>query len=79
MPNMVIEIEKRHHRGKSINDTFKKLIDLGYFGYFVYDKSILKIEQFNSNIMQDERYETNKNVYVNNFIFSRLPAVKLTI
>jgi len=79
MPNMVVEIESRHLRGKNIFQTFKYLADLGYLGYFVYKNRLFEIQEFDGTLMQNTRDEKEKDLYVNNFIFSRLPQMGLQI
>lgn len=71
-PNMLIEIEQRHHKTNNINDIFQYIIDLGYHGYFMLDKKISKIEEFNVREMQDQTNEKSEH-YINNFIFSHYP------
>jgi FkbM family methyltransferase len=78
-PNLVIEIEQRHQDRRSVNDTFKYLKELGYFGYFVYKNGVLRVEEFDVNLMQDQRDEANKERYVNNFIFTQEPRLVLTV
>jgi FkbM family methyltransferase len=78
-PNLVVEIEQRHQDRRSIKDTFEYLSELGYFGHFVYNNEVLRVEEFDVNLMQDQRDEANKERYVNNFIFTRTPRLVLSV
>lgn len=78
MPNMLIEIEKRHHKKDNIYDIFQYIIDLGYFGYFICNKKLRKSEEFDVMKMQNHTNEKSKD-YINNFIFSPSPISNLKI
>lgn len=78
MPNMLIEIEQRHHKEKDINDIFKFIKDIGYYGYFFKNKKITTINEFNKKEMQNNCNEKSSN-YVNNFIFLPSPISNLRI
>jgi FkbM family methyltransferase len=67
MPNIFIEIEQRYH-SDNIFDIIKYIMDLGYFGYFLYDKSIRSIKDFDTNKYQDNSNDGSI-AYINNFIF----------
>lgn len=77
MPNMVVEVEGRHLGNGDIYETFRYLATLGYFGYFIYKNKLLDIKEFDCLLMQNMRNEKNKDLYVNNFIFSREPKLML--
>ena len=70
MPNMLIEIEQRHHKNCNIYDIFRYIVDLGYSGYFIYNKELINIEEFDVKKMQKNE---KSNDYVNNFIFTPSP------
>lgn len=78
MPNLFIEIEQRHHGNKSIVEIFKYIMEFGYFGYFVRNKKIIDIEDFNEKEMQDIDNQDSKN-YINNFIFSHNEIKNLSL
>jgi FkbM family methyltransferase len=72
-PNLLIEIEERHHAGGT-SRAFSYLRDLSYRGYFIHDGKLNSIEEFDPELHQ--RSENAKSVggrrnsnYVNNFIF----------
>ncbi len=69
MPNMFVEIEQKHHKIMDISDIFKYILGLGYHGYFIYNKQLRKIEEFDLDSMQNVEDETIGE-YVNNFIFT---------
>jgi FkbM family methyltransferase len=79
MPVMFIEIEQRHHRETSIYDVFKHITDLGCYGYFVENRKIRNIREFDADLYQDQRNEGRKDLYINDFVFSFEPIVRDTI
>jgi FkbM family methyltransferase len=81
MPNLLIEIEQRHHNSRSIHEVFRYLQSYGYVGSFVFRNAVLRLDEFDPGRMQDIENEEKKDLYVNNFIFSRsrTTALKLTI
>ena len=77
MPNMMVEIERRHLGESGVYRIFDYLKALGYFGYFVYKKRLMKIDQFDCSLMQNAKNEKNNDLYVNNFIFSKMHQLAL--
>lgn len=83
MPNLLVEIEERHHTG-TIEDVSTFLTGLGYEGFFLLDGEILSLTRFDKSVHQDpanvgswkEGWERH-NVYVNNFFF--LPACNVAV
>jgi FkbM family methyltransferase len=73
MPNIFIEIEQKNHKDRSISDIFNYIKEFGYYGYFVKDKGVVGIEEFDIEEMQKETGSINGDYrdYINNFIFSR--------
>ena len=69
MPNMCIEIEKRHHGGDEIDRIFKYILDIGYHGFFIWKEHTYAIDKFDVNVMQDINNE-EKSRYVSNIFFS---------
>ena len=68
MPNMYIETEQRHLKGRSVQDVFRVLQNLGYHGYFVRHGRLRRIDEFDARSMQDPAREKTPD-YTNDFIF----------
>jgi FkbM family methyltransferase len=66
-PVILIEIEQRHITCP-ISDVFNTITDLGYQGYFLYNKHLVPIQTFSPEIHQKWNHLAKKN-YINNFIF----------
>lgn len=67
-PNMLIEIEQRHHGEKDVRDIFCQVLDMGYTGYFMHNKKLVDIERFDARTMQNPVNEKSGD-YVSNFLF----------
>lgn len=69
MPILIVEIEQRHIQ-KKIDDVFTSILKLNYSGYFLKNRELISIDQFNYDKNQ-KPYLKNVNVkdYINNFIF----------
>lgn len=72
-PNLLIEIEERHHAGAT-SKAFTYLKEFSYAGYFILGDNLHKVEMFDPK--RHQRKEDAKNVfsarnrnYINNFIF----------
>ena len=70
-PVLLIEIEQRHLDDTPITNLFDEIRQLGYEGYFVYQGSLLKIEEFScekyqKDFLMSSAFSSN---YINNFIF----------
>ncbi len=73
-PNLLIEIEERHHPG-SIARVAALLGSVGYRGYFLSGGVLIPMEQF--DLGRDQRVEAigaASDAYINNFIFFSGPA-----
>ena len=66
---MFIEIEKRYHKETSMYDIFQYVLDLGYWGYFIYENRFQHIEDFDVTLMQDLENKNTGN-YINDFLFT---------
>lgn len=69
-PVLLVEIEERHHKERTINDIFHFITSLGYTGGYFREKIFYSIETFSFELHQ-KPYLDNvfSNQYVNNFIF----------
>jgi FkbM family methyltransferase len=80
MPNLLVEIEERHHTG-AIRDVSAFLNNLGYEGFFILDGGVFPVTRFDKSVHQDpanigswKSGWARHGVYVNNFFF--LPACR---
>jgi len=68
-PIFLIEIEIRHNK-KSFQETFHFMNELGYESYYLENKMLINIINFDSTIKQNiENLNSRKLKYINNFIF----------
>jgi len=70
-PKIIMECENRHLIEGDIFDVFDVLLQIGYKGFFIADKKIRPLSEFNLDIHQ-KTLEVNfwkKKTYINNFIF----------
>ena len=75
-PNILVEIEQRHLRGKQIESVFEQIISLGYQGNFLYQETLVPLSDFvyekHQKPFEDDinrhKYDNLKS-YVNNFLF----------
>ena len=72
-PNLLIEIEQKHHPHQDISKIFSKVLALGYEGYFFINGELRNLEEFFPEKHQDTRnyhglYSLGK-TYICNFIF----------
>lgn len=75
-PALLIEIEQRHNRDEPISAIFERISRLGYRGFFLRDRRLEPIEQF--NVTRDQSasaFSKQAGNYFNNFVF--LAAVRL--
>ena len=74
-PTILVEIEQRHLKNKSITDIFEQILCLGYEGYFLKAKQLLPLSDFSYEKEQKpfeldlSNYKYHVNNYVNNFLF----------
>lgn len=68
-PNIYIEIEQRYHKYRRIEDIFKYIESLGYYGYFILGNELINTDEYEVERMQDDLNEKSKE-FVNNFIFT---------
>jgi FkbM family methyltransferase len=73
-PVIIVEIEQCHIK-VPITDIFQEIIDLGYDGYFLIDRELRSIGEFDYEKHQ-KPYLSNvlDRHYVNNFIFKAIPT-----
>jgi len=69
LPVMFIEIEQRHHKDIPIPSIFQVILDLGYDGFFQFEKNLLPISQFESARHQPAATAGAKGAHCGNFIF----------
>lgn len=70
-PALIIESEERH-KSNTIENTYNFLHELGYEGFFFFNKNLRKIEEFDKKHHQNVQNLKDGNktgLYVNNFIF----------
>jgi FkbM family methyltransferase len=72
-PVLVVEIEERHHPGRSW-DIIHYILGIGYAGSFLRDNCLVGIEQFDFGAMQNENsakkpFAGRSGEYINNFVF----------
>jgi FkbM family methyltransferase len=68
-PNMLIEIEQRYHKERSIEEIFSFIQEIGYKGYFMIKSNLYPIQMFRTDIHQNVSNEENNSMYINNFLF----------
>lgn len=72
-PNLLIEIEQKHHPNKDISEIFAQILDLGYEGFFLLDSKLQSLDKFNKvkhqNINNYEGLSSLGKTYICNFIF----------
>ena len=77
-PLLLVEIEQRHIGTKPISHVFNQILELGYLGYFFWNKKRLPLSDFSYEIHQKpfllgpDFFDLASNYqqgYVNNFIF----------
>jgi FkbM family methyltransferase len=72
-PNLLIEIEQRHHQDKNIAEIFSKIKALGYEGFFLMDGKLKSLDEFSVQKHQDRSNYSGLSslgkTYVCNFIF----------
>lgn len=73
-PNMLVEIEQRHCMGSDMNSIIQRILEVGYYGYFMYNKKLCDINDFDLERMQNPSHENSEN-YVSNFAFSCSPLL----
>ncbi len=72
-PILMIEIEQRHHPNKDIAEIFRKILALGYEGFFLLNGELKSLKDFSSDKYQDTKnYQGHSSLgktYISNFIF----------
>jgi hypothetical protein len=69
-PTILVEIEQRHLGEIPITDVFEQLAELGYRGYFLFNKKQHSLDEFSLKDHQANFLSDVSNPgYVNNFIF----------
>ena len=68
-PSLIIEIEDRHRKG-ALAEVPTSLAELGYQGFFVWEGRIKSLIEFEADSHQASSRLTNRDKYVNNFIFA---------
>ncbi|MEA5573566.1 FkbM family methyltransferase [Calothrix sp. UHCC 0171] len=72
-PNLLIEIEQKHHPDKDIFDIFERILNLGYEGFFLLDGELKKLDNFDKmkhqNINNYQGLSSLGKTYICNFIF----------
>lgn len=72
-PNLMIEIEQKHHPNKDISELFSKVLALGYEGFFLFNGELRSLDEFSKQEHQDTRnYDGLSSLgktYICNFIF----------
>jgi FkbM family methyltransferase len=69
-PNLVVEIEQRH-LGHDPVEIFRRLLDLDYRGWFIWEKGLLSIDRFDCRVHQRVANLTVSDPrYASNFIFT---------
>jgi FkbM family methyltransferase len=67
-PNLLMEIEERHKKGK-IEEIKQFLCALGYQGYFYLNNKLISIDKFDISRYQIPEARFTNETYINNFIF----------
>lgn len=69
-PLLLVEIEQRHLKGRTIEDVFGFILSLGYSGGYYFKKRYYPLESFSYEIHQKPFLENVfSSGYINNFIF----------
>lgn len=72
-PNLLIEIEQKHHPDRDISEIFAQVLDLGYEGFFLLDGELRRLTDFSPKQHQDIRNYAGLSslgkTYICNFIF----------
>jgi FkbM family methyltransferase len=72
-PNLLIEIEQKHHPDRDISEIFAQVLNLGYQGFFLLDGKLKSLDEFSPKKYQKiENYAGLTSLgktYVCNFIF----------
>jgi FkbM family methyltransferase len=72
-PNLLIEIEQKHHPNQDISQIFAKILALGYEGFFLLNGKLRSLQEFSPEKHQDiNKYEGLSSLgktYICNFIF----------
>jgi FkbM family methyltransferase len=72
-PNILIEIEQKHHPNQDISRIFAKILALDYEGFFFFDGRLRSLQEFSPEQHQDiHKYEGLSSLgktYICNFIF----------
>jgi FkbM family methyltransferase len=72
-PNLLIEIEQKHHRDRDISEIFAKILALNYEGFFLLDRKLESLDEFSPTKHQNiENYAGLSSLgktYICNFIF----------
>ncbi|MCB1093191.1 MAG: FkbM family methyltransferase [Verrucomicrobiae bacterium] len=66
-PNLLVEIEQRHHGGRSIHEIFDWLADLGYAGHFLRDGKLRPLAEFD---VATDQARPDEDGYLFNFYFT---------
>jgi len=69
-PNILIEAEDRHKKG-AVGELSKFLFEIGYTGIFLFNNNFYDLKHFELDIHQNVEFISDKNLYTNNFIFSK--------
>lgn len=84
-PNLLVEIEERH-KYDSINSVKNWLCKFDYSGYFIKDRNIELISEFDINTYQNHKNIGDQNdnykrtgIYINNFFFLPVESAENTI
>jgi FkbM family methyltransferase len=67
-PALLVEIEERHN-GRPVVEMFEKIRGFGYRGYFMQNRALQRIEEFQPTTYQNCHNTSVCTRYVNNFIF----------
>lgn len=72
-PNLLIEIEQKHHSERDISEIFRQILALGYEGFFLLDGKLQGLDKFDRVKHQDiDNYHGLSSLgktYICNFIF----------
>jgi FkbM family methyltransferase len=71
-PALLVEVEKRHHPDRDIQDIFDFLLALGYDGCFFWNETMHPLQAFDPERHQQGLDPLDREHYVNNFIFRPL-------
>lgn len=68
-PALLVEIEQRHN-GRPISEVFEKILGFGYQGFFMLERALTGLENFDATRHQSiENFSGSKGYYINNFLF----------